>query len=123
MGTSFLLHDSPETIDCSIGPSTPFASDYDSVPRQTFRDFFSGIDVPRGYLDRYMTIPWGLNIHCSERWDLEVHVEQKGQADALSVHVRGSTFLPNIPPNAIVTINGYHAGTLSAKVRMFAGSR
>ena len=47
----FSLRDSAETVSCSIEPNITFASDYDSVLGQIFKDFFSRIDVPRGRSD------------------------------------------------------------------------
>jgi hypothetical protein len=49
-------------IPSSVEPNIPFAPDYDSVPGQISKDFFSRIDVPRGHSDGYLTFPWGLNI-------------------------------------------------------------
>jgi hypothetical protein len=89
------LHDSPEPIHCSVEPNIPFAPDYDSIPGQIPKDFFSRIDVPRGHSDGYMTFPWGLNITVQSVGTLKHTWSNKVMADTLSAYIRGSTFLPN----------------------------
>jgi hypothetical protein len=71
--------------------------------------------VPRGHSDGYMTFPWGLNITVQSVGTLKHTWSNKIMADTLSAYVRGSTFLPNVPPNPITSVNWYQAWDASGK--------
>ena len=78
---------------------------YNSIPGQLSEDFFSRVDVPRGHSNGYL-VSSGAHLHCSER---RVTRGNKVTIDMLSAYLRGSTFLPNVPPNPIALLNWYQA--------------
>ena len=100
-------------IYCSVEPGIPFAPDYEYIPGQVSDGFFSRIEVPRGHTDGYMAFPWGFNVTIQSVGTLKHTWSNKVLADTVSAYVRGSTFLPNIPPLPITTVNWYQAWDLS----------
>jgi len=65
--------------------------------------------VPRGHSDGYMVFPWGLNYTVQSVGSLKHTWSDKVMADTLSAYVRGSTFLPNLPPLPVATVSWYQA--------------
>lgn len=62
-----------------------------------------------------MIFPWGLNFTVQSVGTLKHTWSYKPIVDTISSYVRGSTFLPNIPPNPIATLNWYQAWDASGK--------
>ena len=62
-----------------------------------------------------MIFPWGLNYTIQSVGTLKHTWSNKAIADTVSAYVRGSTFLPNIPPLPIATVNWYQAWDTSGK--------
>ena len=106
---------SPTTIIYSFEPSIPYAPNYQSKVGQISKDFYSRIEVPRGHTDGEMTFPWGLTVTVQSVGTLKHTWSYKVMADAISSYVRGSTFLPNILPVPIATMNWYQAWDPSGK--------
>jgi len=111
----FFLRDSPEAISCSVEPKVPFASSYNSVPGQISQGLFSRIDVPRGHTDGYIVFPWGSNLTVQSVGSLKHTWSNKPIADTISAYVRGSTFLPNLPPIPVASLNWYQTWNPSGK--------
>ena len=65
--------------------------------------------MPRGHSDGYMVFPWGLNYTVQSVGSLKHTWSDKVMADTLSAYVRGSTFLPNLPPLPVATVSWYQA--------------
>ena len=62
-----------------------------------------------------MTFPWGLNMTVQSAGTLKHTWSNKIKADVISAYVRGSTFLPNLPPSPIATVNWYQVWDPSGK--------
>ena len=90
------------------------------MPGQASGGYFSRIEVPRVHTDRYTISPWGQNLTIQSVGTIKHTQSYKIMADAISAYVRGSTFLPSIPPIPVVTVDGSDSGTLQAKVRSFS---
>ena len=77
------------------------------MPGQVSEDFFSSIDVPRGHTDGTMIFPSGYNLTVAAVTTVKHTWSKKVIGDAISAYVRGSTFLPEIPPIPVATVNWY----------------
>ena len=99
----------------SVGPDIPFAPNYNSVPGQISEDFFSRVDLPRGHFDGRMTFPWGLNDTVKSVGSMKHSWSKKVMADTISAYVRGSTFLPAIPPNPVATVTWFQVWDSAGK--------
>ena len=78
-------------------------------------DFFSRVDVSRGHSDGYMTFPWGLNITMKSVGSLKHTWSDRVISDVISAYVRGSTFLPAIPPLPAATVTWYQVWDSTGK--------
>lgn len=62
-----------------------------------------------------MIFPWGLNVTIQSVGTLKHSWSNKVIADTVSSYIRGSTFLPSIPPLPIATVNWYQVWDNSGK--------
>ena len=85
------------------------------MPGQLSDGFFSRIEAPRVHTDGYMIFPWGLNITVQSVGTLKHSWSNEVMSDTISAYVRGSTFLPAIPPLPVATVNWYQAWDPSGK--------
>ena len=100
---------------CSVSPGIPFAPNYKGVPGQVIDDYFSRIEVPRGHTDGTMVFPWGEKLAIQSVGTIKHTWSYKIMADAISSYVRGTTFLPSIPPIPVVTVNWFQFWDNSGK--------
>ena len=93
----------------SVEPDIPFVPNYKSRAGQISEGFFSRVDVPRGHTNGYMTFPWGFDVTLRAVGNLKHTWSNEVMADAISAYVRGSTYLPAIPPLPIATVTWFQA--------------
>jgi len=56
-----------------------------------------------------MIFPWGLNVTIGSVGTIKHSWSHKVLSDTISAYVRGSTFLPAVPPLPVTTVNWYQA--------------
>ena len=98
-----------EIIPCSVEPSIPYVPNYKGDPGLISPDFYTRMEVPRGHSNGYMILPWGEQITLQAIGNLKHTWSNKIMANTISAYVRGSTYLPNIPPLPIATVTWYQA--------------
>jgi len=70
------------------------------------------MDVPRGHMTGYLTLPNGLNLTTARGIGSLKHTwGHKSMADTLSAYIRGTLILSNI----VATVNWYQAWDLTGK--------
>ena len=99
----------------SVAPHIPYAPDYQSKQGQIHKGFFSRLDVPRGHSDGVITFSWGLEYPVKSIGTLKHTWSQQIMADTIAAYVRGTTFLPAVPPLPAATLNWYQAWDNSGK--------
>ena len=62
-----------------------------------------------------MVFPWGLNVTLQSVGTLKHSWSHKVISDTISAYVRGSTFLPAVPPLPVATVNWFQAWDCSGK--------
>ena len=114
MSTSLRLHffsfvRLTRNVVFSFPPGIPFAPDYQNKQGQISEGYFSRVDVPRAHSDGLMVLPWGLNYTLHGVGSLKHSWSNKVKADFISAYVRGTLFLPQLPPIPVSTVTWFQA--------------
>ena len=71
--------------------------------------------MPRGHTDGFISFPWGLKYTVQSIGSLKHTWSQEIMADSIAAYVRGTTFLPAVPPLPAATLNWFQVWDNSGK--------